>query len=97
MSMFVLPVGFWPTTVAPMGVSAPLRSILKPESVELPALEVYTERPYCAMDDGRYLYTLNAATGVIGIFAVQEDGSLVNLGPQNGLPASAGINGIAAY
>jgi 6-phosphogluconolactonase (cycloisomerase 2 family) len=49
------------------------------------------------MDDGRYLYTLNAATGVIGIFAVQEDGSLVNLGPQNGLPASAGINGIAAY
>ena len=50
-----------------------------------------------ASDDGRYLYTLNAATGVIGIFAVQEDGSLMNLGAQDGLPASASINGIAAY
>jgi 6-phosphogluconolactonase len=50
-----------------------------------------------ASDDGRYLYTLNAATGVIGIFAVQEDGSLMNLGAQDGLPASAGNNGIAAY
>jgi hypothetical protein len=48
-----------------------------------------------ASDDGRYLCTRNAATGVIGIFAVQEDGSLVNRGPQDGLPASAGINGMA--
>jgi 6-phosphogluconolactonase (cycloisomerase 2 family) len=27
-----------------------------------------------ASDDGRYLYTLNGATGAIGIFAVQETG-----------------------
>jgi 6-phosphogluconolactonase len=47
--------------------------------------------------DGRYLYTLNGATGTIGMFAVQEDGGLANLGQQDGLPASAGINGIAAY
>lgn len=47
--------------------------------------------------DGRYLYTLNAAAGTIGIFAVQEDGSLVSAGQQDGLPASAGMNGIAAY
>jgi 6-phosphogluconolactonase (cycloisomerase 2 family) len=47
--------------------------------------------------DGRYLYTLNAATGTIGMFSVQDDGSLVSLGQQDGLPASAGINGIAAY
>jgi len=50
-----------------------------------------------ASEDGRYLYTLNGATGTIGIFAVQDEGSLVNLGQQDGLPASAGINGIAAY
>jgi 6-phosphogluconolactonase len=50
-----------------------------------------------ASDDGRYLYTLNGATGTISIFAVQEDGSLASLGQQDGLPASAGINGIAAY
>jgi 6-phosphogluconolactonase (cycloisomerase 2 family) len=47
--------------------------------------------------DGHYLYTLNAATGTIGMFSVQDDGSLVSLGQQDGLPASAGINGIAAY
>lgn len=47
--------------------------------------------------DGRFLYTLNTATGSIGIFSVQEDGSLGNLGQLGGLPASAGLNGIAAY
>jgi 6-phosphogluconolactonase len=50
-----------------------------------------------ASDDGRYLYALNGATGEIGVFGVQEVGSLANLGQQDGLPSSAGINGIAAY
>lgn len=50
-----------------------------------------------ASEDGHYLYTLNAGTGTIGILAVQQDGSLVNLDQKDGLPASAGINGIAAY
>jgi hypothetical protein len=40
---------------------------------------------------------VDAVAGVISIFAVQDDGSLVNLGQQDGLPASAGLNGIAAY
>ncbi|MGB9145570.1 MAG: beta-propeller fold lactonase family protein [Acidobacteriaceae bacterium] len=47
--------------------------------------------------EGRYLYTLNTATGAIGMFAVEDDGSVVSLGQQDGLPASAGMNGIAAY
>lgn len=56
-----------------------------------------TNLDIAASDDARYVYTLNGATGTIGMFAVQEDGSLVSLGQQDGLPASAGINGIAAY
>jgi hypothetical protein len=31
------------------------------------------------------------------MFSVQHDGGLVNFGEFDGLPASAGINGIAAY
>jgi hypothetical protein len=47
--------------------------------------------------DGAYLYSLNAASGAIGIFAIRSsDGSLTNLGTVSGLPAGAGLNGIAA-
>jgi 6-phosphogluconolactonase (cycloisomerase 2 family) len=47
--------------------------------------------------DGAYLYSLNAASGAIGIFAIRSaDGSLTNLGTVGGLPAGAGLNGIAA-
>ncbi len=47
--------------------------------------------------DGAYLYSLNAASGAIGIFAIRSsDGSLTNLGTVSGLPADAGLNGIAA-
>jgi 6-phosphogluconolactonase len=46
--------------------------------------------------DGRFLYSLNAASGGIGMFAIARDGSLVNLGVRGGLPAGAGLNGIAA-
>jgi 6-phosphogluconolactonase (cycloisomerase 2 family) len=46
--------------------------------------------------DGRFLYSLNAASGGIGMFAIARDGSLVNLGVRGGLPAAAGLNGIAA-
>jgi 6-phosphogluconolactonase len=48
-------------------------------------------------DNGRFVYTLNAATGSIGIFSVQSDGTLLNNGQAEGLPASAGLNGIAAF
>jgi 6-phosphogluconolactonase len=47
--------------------------------------------------DGAFLYSLNAASGAIGIFAIRPaDGTLTNLGTVGGLPASAGLNGIAA-
>jgi 6-phosphogluconolactonase (cycloisomerase 2 family) len=47
--------------------------------------------------DGRFVYTLNAGTGAVGIFSVQSDGTLLNTGQVDGLPASAGLNGLAAY
>jgi len=47
--------------------------------------------------DGRFVYTLNASTGAIGIFSVQSDGTLLNDGQIEGLPASAGLNGLAAF
>lgn len=46
--------------------------------------------------DGRFLYSLNGASGTVGMFAISRDGSLVNLGVRGGLPAGAGLNGIAA-
>jgi 6-phosphogluconolactonase len=46
--------------------------------------------------DGAYLYSLNAGSGAIGIFKVEHDGHLTNFGTLGGLPAAAGLNGIAA-
>lgn len=46
--------------------------------------------------DGAFLYSLNAASGAIGIFQIQQDGRLTNFGTLGGLPAGAGLNGIAA-
>ncbi len=46
--------------------------------------------------DGAYLYSLNGASGAIGIFQIQRDGTLDNFGTLTGLPAGAGLNGIAA-
>lgn len=47
--------------------------------------------------DGKYLYTLNSGTGTVGIFGIQQNGTLTNLGDADGLTASAGFNGLAAY
>jgi 6-phosphogluconolactonase (cycloisomerase 2 family) len=46
--------------------------------------------------DGAFLYSINAAAGSIGIFQIERDGSLTNFATQGGLPAAAGLNGIAA-
>jgi len=46
--------------------------------------------------DGAYLYSLNAGKGAIGIFKIEHDGHLTNFGTLGGLPAAAGLNGIAA-
>jgi 6-phosphogluconolactonase (cycloisomerase 2 family) len=46
--------------------------------------------------DGEYLYSLNAASGTIGVFKIERDGRLASYGAFDGLPAGAGLNGIAA-
>jgi 6-phosphogluconolactonase (cycloisomerase 2 family) len=47
--------------------------------------------------DGNYLYSLNGGNGSVGIFRINSsDGSLTSLGTLGGLPAGAGLNGIAA-
>ena len=56
-----------------------------------------TNLDVAASSNGKFIYTLNSAAGAIGKFEVQSDGSLVSLGQVDGLPASAGMNGIAAY
>jgi len=48
-------------------------------------------------DDGKFLYTLNSGTGTISIFGIDQDGTLTSLGDADGLSASAGFNGIAAF
>jgi 6-phosphogluconolactonase len=46
--------------------------------------------------DSGFVYTLNSGAGTVGIFAIQNDGSLISLGEVDGLPKAAGFNGIAA-
>ena len=47
--------------------------------------------------DGLFLYSLNAGSGTVGMFQIRpQDGQLLNLGVLPGLPAAAGLNGIAA-
>jgi hypothetical protein len=46
--------------------------------------------------DGRYLHTLNSSSGTIGVYSINSNGSLTELGDIEGLPQTAGFNGIAA-
>jgi 6-phosphogluconolactonase (cycloisomerase 2 family) len=46
--------------------------------------------------DGKYLYTLNSGAGTVGVYGINSNGTLNNLGTIDGLPKSAGFNGIAA-
>jgi hypothetical protein len=46
--------------------------------------------------DGRFIFTLNSVTGDIGVFGIESDGSLTNLGTGGEYPKSVGFNGIAA-
>jgi 6-phosphogluconolactonase (cycloisomerase 2 family) len=46
--------------------------------------------------DGKYLYTLNSGTGSVGVYGINSNGTLNSLGTIDGLPKSAGFNGIAA-
>ncbi|MBV8475250.1 MAG: beta-propeller fold lactonase family protein [Acidobacteria bacterium] len=48
-------------------------------------------------EDSQFLYSLNTGKGSIGIFAIQEDGTLLNVGEADAIKANAGFNGIAAF
>lgn len=47
--------------------------------------------------DGKFVYTLNSVAGAVGIFAVQKDGTLLNVGFAGGVSPLSGFNGIAAF
>jgi 6-phosphogluconolactonase len=47
--------------------------------------------------DGKFLYTLDSGTGEVSIFGIDHDGTLTSMGEAGGVPASAGVNGIAAF
>jgi len=47
--------------------------------------------------DGKFIYTLNSGAGNVGVFAVQKDGTLLNVGFASGVPPLSGFNGIAAF
>jgi 6-phosphogluconolactonase (cycloisomerase 2 family) len=46
--------------------------------------------------DGKYLFNLLSGDGNIGVYAINSDGTLNQLGNIEGLPKTAGFNGIAA-
>ena len=46
--------------------------------------------------DGKYLFNLQSGVGAIGVFTINSDGSLNQLEDIEGLPKTAGFNGMAA-
>jgi 6-phosphogluconolactonase len=46
--------------------------------------------------DGKYLFNLLSGAGAIGVYTINPDGTLNQLGDIEGLPKTAGFNGIAA-
>lgn len=46
--------------------------------------------------DGKYLFNLLSGSGALGVFTINSDGTLNQLGEIEGLPKTAGFNGIAA-
>lgn len=47
--------------------------------------------------DGRFLYTLNAGTGTVGMFRILPNRRLRSLGEAPGLPVLNGVQGLAAW
>jgi 6-phosphogluconolactonase len=47
--------------------------------------------------DGKYLFNLLSGSGAIGVYTINPDGTLNQLGDIEGLPQTAGFNGIAAF
>ena len=46
--------------------------------------------------DGKYLFNLESGSGAIGVFSINSDGTVNQLGDIEGLPKTVGFNGIAA-
>ena len=46
--------------------------------------------------NGKFLFTLNSGLGTVSVFGINSNGTLTSLGDIDGLPKSAGFNGIAA-
>jgi 6-phosphogluconolactonase len=46
--------------------------------------------------DGKFFYSLNAMVGTVGVFAIQSNGALTEVGEIPGFTAAAGFNGTAA-
>ncbi|HEY3973081.1 MAG TPA: beta-propeller fold lactonase family protein [Candidatus Sulfotelmatobacter sp.] len=46
--------------------------------------------------DGKYLFNLLSGSGALGVYTINSDGTLTQLGDIEGLPQAAGFNGIAA-
>ena len=46
--------------------------------------------------DGGFLYSINSSSGNIGMFRIEQNGTLTSLGQAGDLPKSVGFNGIAA-
>jgi hypothetical protein len=47
--------------------------------------------------DGRFLFTIESGAGAVGAFSIGAGGQLTRVGGVEGLPQSAGFQGIAAY
>jgi 6-phosphogluconolactonase len=47
--------------------------------------------------DGKFLYSLDSGSGEVSIFSIDQDGTLTTLGDATGVPAGAGVNGIATF
>jgi len=81
--------GYW---ISPAGALTPLTgTIVATEPTGSGNLDM------AMSGDGKYLYTLNAGTGAIGILKAGSGGSLGTPKVILGLPAAGGIQGIAAY
>jgi hypothetical protein len=46
--------------------------------------------------DSKYLFNLLSGSGAVGVYTINSDGTLTRLGDIEGLPKTAGFNGIAA-
>lgn len=78
-------------SIAANGTLSPIASTIVSTLLDgVNNLDITTSR------DGKYLFNLLSGTGAIGVFTINSDGTLNQLGDIEGLPKTAGFNGIAA-